>query len=220
MHWRSRFGRRSPLIVLGLLAAVGAGCKPDVTREVLFVNDSVTHQSIPYLVQEMNNVQASDSEGRYAPNFGSSIPGIGLLQVPGYSTQPGSDAYWDTHLASLLAHVEPEVIVVELGYNDCGHNLSAYGDEIDDAMVHVPSGTPVHWLTMHDVNDQRTCDETINAALAGATTRWPNLTLFDFAAHMEGHPEWSTDGTHLSTAGQKAYAAWLTDQLDLAYAGS
>ena len=204
------------LVGVSLLLVVGAGCKAKVTKEVLFVNDSVTHQSIVAVVQEMNDVAADDAAGRYAPNFGSSIPGIGLLKVPGIAPE-NVDAYWDAHLASLLDHVKPEVIVVELGYNDCGFDLTGYGTHIDNFMANIPSGTPVHWLTMADVNQQFTCDETINAALDAARSQWTNLSIFDFRSHMQGHPEWTVDGTHLNQDGQWAYASWLHDQLDAIY---
>jgi lysophospholipase L1-like esterase len=37
--------------------------------------------------------------------------------------------------------------------------------------------------------------------------------LFDFAAFVAGHSEWSSDGLHLNAAGQHPYAAWLHAQL-------
>lgn len=214
MGARSRF--LLALVGVPLLVVAAAGCKANVTKEVLFVNDSVTHQSIIAIVQEMNDVAANDPAARYAPNFGSSVPGIGLLTVPGIAPQD-VDAYWTAHLTSLLGHVKPEVMVVELGYNDCGLDLTGYGAHIDNFMANIPSGTPVHWLTMADVNHQFTCDETINAALNAAKTRWSNLSLFDFGSHMQGHPEWTVDGTHLNQDGQWAYASWLHDQLDAIY---
>jgi lysophospholipase L1-like esterase len=211
--------RRAGTLAIALALVIGAtACKPEVTKEILFVNDSVTHQSILSIVGEMNSVPAGDAAGRFAPNFGSSVPGIGLSQVPGVSTQAGFDAYWDAHLSSLLGHVAPEVIVVELGYNDCNPGLAAYGAHIDNFMGNIPPETPVHWLTLHDATGENLCNRaTINAALNAATGRWSNLSLLDFAAHMQGHPEWSPDGTHLNLDGQKAYANWLHDQLDSMY---
>jgi lysophospholipase L1-like esterase len=120
-------------------------------------------------------------------------------------------------MASLVEHTKPEVVVVELGYNDCRAELSTYGDSIDNLLEQVPVETPVHWLTVADPNERRTCDETINAALTDAAGRWPNLTLLDFAALMDAHPEWTNDGTHLNEEGRGAYAAWLHDELDARY---
>jgi lysophospholipase L1-like esterase len=215
-RFRHRFQSIAVLAVVASLVVVATGCKREVTKEVLFVNDSVTHQSIIAIVSEMNNIQQTDAAGRYAPNFGASNPGIGLRQVPLLPTSD-DDSYWHDALTSLLGHVKPEVIVVELGYNDCGFDLSDYGAHIDNFMSVIPSDTPVHWLTVADARNMYTCDETMNAALTAATTRWSNLTLFDFAGFMTGHPEWTADSKHLNAAGQGAYAKWLHQQLDAIY---
>jgi lysophospholipase L1-like esterase len=210
---RARVVLTTAVVVIGGLVA--SACEPEVTKEVLFVNDSVTHQSIVQIVQELNAVQEDSERARYAPNFGSSVPGIGLRQVLGFSGGP--DSYWAAHLASLIEHTKPEVVVVELGYNDCRSDLTTYGDSVDNFMEQIPSETPVHWLTVADAHDERTCDETINAVLGEATTRWSNLTLLDFAALMDSHPEWTDDGVHLNEAGRGEYAAWLHDELDARY---
>lgn len=210
--------RPQTVAVLAVVASlvVVAGCKREVTKEVLFVNDSVTHQAIISIVSEMNNVQPTDTPGRYAPNFGSSIPGIGLRQIP--MLQPAeADSYWHDHLTSLLGHVNPEVMVVELGYNDCDHDLSDYGAHIDNFMSVIPTETPVLWLTVADARNVYTCDETMNAALTDAATRWSNLALLDFAGFMTGHPEWTDDSKHLNATGQGEYARWLHQQLDALY---
>ena len=107
------------------------------------------------------------------------------------------------------------MLLVELGYNDCGYDLSDYGTDLDEFMAVVPSGLPVLWVTVADARQLYSCDETINAALEAATTRWTNLSLLDFAAHMTGHPEWvDADSRHLSEAGRAEYADWLHRQLD------
>jgi len=167
-------------------------------------------------VNSFNLVKKDDAAGRYAPNFGSSVPGIGLLAVPGL-TSDEVGAYWTEHLTSLLDHVNPEVIVVELGYNDCSFDLSNYGTHIDDFMRFVAPDTPVHWLSMADPTGHTDCDEQINAALTDATSRWPNLSVLDYAGHMNPHPEWFADATHLNADGQQEYAVWLHAQLDALY---
>jgi hypothetical protein len=201
-------------IAAAAFALLAAGCKPEVTKEVLFVNDSVTHQSVASIVGEFNTVQKDSASGRYAPNFGSSVPGIGLRHVPGLD-DADVDAYWNSHLTTLFEHVDPEVVVVELGYNDCRYDLGDYGTDIDQFLALVPSDTPILWLTMQDALDLFTCDEVVNAALEEATTRWPNLGLLDLASHVHGHAEWvETDSRHLSPAGRDEYAKWLHRELD------
>jgi hypothetical protein len=213
---RARRRRVGLALVAVALVIAASGCKAKVTKEVLFVNDSVTNDAVGQIVSTFNLVKQDDTTGRYAPNFGSSVPGIGLLQVPGL-TSDEVRTYWTDHLTSLVDHVKPEVMVVELGYNDCGFDLSDYGTDIDDFMRLVPPETPVHWLTMADPLDVKDCDETINAALTDATSRWPNLTVFDYAAHMNAHPEWFVDDAHLDADGQHEYAIWLQAQLDALY---
>jgi lysophospholipase L1-like esterase len=214
---RTWSGRIAPVFLISLLVVLAAGCKAEVTKEVLFINDSVTAQSVGAIAMEMNDVKATDHKARYAPNFGSSVTGIGLKRVPLIAPNR-VNKYWDEHLTSLLAAVKPQVIVVELGYNDCNENLSHYGKSIDRFMGHIPSKTPVHWLTMHDANNSFTCDTKINAAIRAATARWSNLSIFDFAAFMKGHGAWTArGGVHLNTAGQQAYAKWLHRQLDAIY---
>ena len=97
----------------------------------------------------MNTVGKNSDAGRYTPNFGSSVPGIGLRNVSGHPRRE-VDAYWPSHLSSVIDHVDPEVIMVELGYNDCGYDLSDYGTDIDDFMAIVPFGLPVQWVTVAD----------------------------------------------------------------------
>lgn len=46
-----------------------------------------------------------------------------------------------------------------------------------------------------------------NATLAQAAAGHPNVVLVDWAALSEGHPEWFTDGLHLSESGKVAFAA-------------
>jgi lysophospholipase L1-like esterase len=205
------------LAIVPVLMVVTGGCKADVNKEVLFVNDSVVHEAIMSLVTEFNSVGQNDADGRYAPNFGSSTPGIGLKQIPGHDDLSQTDSWWTQHMTSLISHVKPEVIVVELGYNDCGRDLTSYGAAIDNFMATIPPETPVHWLTMADARNIHTCDETINAAITEALTRWPNLSIFDLAAHMQGHPEWTDDSIHLNPAGQNEFADWLHHQLDAVY---
>jgi hypothetical protein len=201
-------------IAVGVIAIVAVGCKPEVTKEVLFVNDSVTHQSLVPIVAEFNTVQKDATRGRYAPNFGSSVPGIGLRHVPGLDDAE-ADAYWTTHLTTLFEHVDPEVLVVELGYNDCRYDLTDYGTDIDEFLALAPSDIPILWVTMQDALDLYTCDEAINEALEAATTRWPNLALLDLAGHLHGRAEWvEPDSRHLSVAGREEYAKWLHRELD------
>jgi hypothetical protein len=215
--------KRLALIVLATgLAFMSVGCKPEVTKGLLFVNDSVTNGAAEEIITRFNAKKEADPEGRYAPNFGSSEPGAGLLSIP-FLPPERVDEWWTTHLASVLQHVNPEVVIVELGYNDCGQLAAAvdpaatYAAAIDRFMGNLPPDKPVHWVTMQDAQNLSTCDETVNAALNDAVARWTNLSIFDFGAFMVGHPEWTNDGIHLSGLGQFAYAGFLQGELDAIY---
>src|SRR5688572_25740957 len=96
---------------LVLLVVVVAGCEPEINREVLFVADSVTSDSSRPIVQTFNHVAAGSSAGGYAPNLGSVVAGQGLAKVPAVPADD-VDEYWTRHVASLMAHVDPEVILV------------------------------------------------------------------------------------------------------------
>jgi lysophospholipase L1-like esterase len=201
-------------LVLALVAA--SGCEPTVTREVLFIADSVTLQATPSIVSAFNQVGADADTGRYAPNFGSVILGQGLAVVPHVSTSDVK-AWWSQHLDSLIERTKPDVIVVALGYNDC-NNLVGYGSRIDAFMDHIPGSIPVHWLTVTDPKRRTTCDTTINNALTSAVTRNANLSLLPFATFANAHPSWiSSDGVHLTPEGQQEYADWLLRRLDALY---
>ena len=209
---------RRTVVALALAVFVLAGCEPKITREVLLVGDSVTSESSKSIVQSFNHVAVNAKASRFAPVFGSVVSGQGLLKVPAVPRDK-VDEFWTKHVASLMAHVHPEVIVVELGYNDCDHlrDLATYGSRIDGFMAQIPRSVPVHWLTVADPKKRRQCDEIINTQLLAATVRHSNMTLLDFARFMNKHPEWTPDGVHPNAQGQKQYALWLHGQLTKLY---
>lgn len=218
---RRAFPRAALVIVVGVAAWTGTALAASVeghtaSRGILFVNDSVTNFSVGSIINEFNDYRVSGRATRYAPTFGASLGGSGLRQVPGVQSVY-VPSYWRTLLQSLMLHAKPETIVVELGYNDCTYDPAGEPAQIDNFMGALTPGIPVYWLTLHDVNGVRTCDETINAQLAAATARWPQLRLLDFRSFMAGHPEWLADNTHPNLAGQRAYAKWLHGQLDTIY---
>ena len=62
----------------------------------------------------------------------------------------------------------------------------------------------VVWLTMRESRDPY---PTLNALLAKATARWPQLVLVDWNAASETHPSWfQTDDVHLTPEGGMAMA--------------
>lgn len=205
--------RRVLLLVVMLMAFASAGCEPTVNKEVLFVGDSVTFSAVDDIVYHSNRV-GDDLSGRYAPNFGSVNGGQGLTIVQNVELE-NMDAFWATHVESLMEHTKPEVIVVELGIND-SKNVSGWGARLDNFMQNIPSDIPVYWMTVPDpMGKLGTHDATINNHLKAAVTRWENLKLLSWATKGNANPAWFVeDGVHLNETGQDAFANWLTDQLD------
>jgi hypothetical protein len=108
-----------------------------------------------------------------------------------------------------------DVIIIELGYNDCvSPSFPSAIDQILAALTgdNVPT---VLWSMMSTLN--RSEYGSCNAALTAATSRWPTLRLLDWDSYSRPHPEWFAGdglGVHLSGAGRTAYATFLRDQLD------
>lgn len=210
-------GRRIALAVAVLLAA--AACQPEVRTEVLIVGDSITVAASDEIVSTFNGVEAD--QYRYLPAI-AAHGGQGLTFV-GNNVPPNQvDAFWSAHVRSLIEQGHPGTIVVGLGVNDCSQfpgpttadNLAFYGAKIDNFMAQVPAETMLRWTTIPDPR-RKVCDVTLNTALRDADARWENLTLLPWAALANLHPEWfDEDGIHQTAEGQRAYAAFLKDQLD------
>lgn len=97
----------------------------------------------------------------------------------------------------------PPTVVVEVGYND---PAGTFGTEVDHAMsVLIAAGAKhVLWLTMRE---SRAPYPTLNAQLAQAVARWPQLVLVDWNADSDSHPSWfQTDDVHLTPEGGVAMA--------------
>lgn len=108
-----------------------------------------------------------------------------------------------------------DVIIVELGYNDC--LSSTFPAAIDQILTEltVQDVPTVLWSMMSTLN--RPEFASCNSALTAATKRWPTLRLIDWDAYSHAHPEWFANdgiGVHLEAAGRTAYATFLRDQLD------
>lgn len=99
--------------------------------------------------------------------------------------------------------VVPPTVVVEAGYNDPAGTFSA---ELDRAMSALVSAGAQHvlWLTLRE---SRGPYPTLNALLAKAAARWPQLVLVDWNAASQNHPSWfQTDDVHLTPDGGVAMA--------------
>ena len=100
-------------------------------------------------------------------------------------------------LVQTLGRVAPAV-VVEMGYNDPPATFPQAIDESMHALV-AAGAKHVLWLTLRAAEHPFL---TMNAQLAAATKRWPQLTLVDWNRYSRSHPDWfQDDGMHLVDAG-------------------
>jgi hypothetical protein len=114
---------------------------------------------------------------------------------------------------SLFRGAGPElgdVVVLDLGYNDSS-DPAVFRGRIDDAMAALAAVPRVLWLNQHDWGGRAA----MNAELAAAATRHPNLDVIDWNAEVTAHPEdVYGDAIHLTPPGQEAMATLVRQHYD------
>jgi hypothetical protein len=104
-----------------------------------------------------------------------------------------------------------DVVVLDLGYND-SPDPAVFRGRIDDAMAALSGVDRVIWLNQHDWGPGRSG---MNAELAAAASRYPNLDVVDWNAEVGAHPEYVyADSIHLTPVGGPALAAVVRDHYD------
>ncbi len=125
-------------------------------------------------------------------------------------TQGGAN---DGVAAANAVPVGTDFVVVQLGYNDSPSAMAARIDAVMNALTARTVGR-VAWVT---VSERRTSTDyaRTNAAIFAATSRWGNLTVFDWESASDDAPgaRWFTDGVHLSSTGRAEFALFLRDQM-------
>lgn len=212
--------RRLTLGVVLVVSAIAGGWGPiasatsrtapvdaSVSASVLFVGDSHLRSSVgllqPLLV---------DRPGGMATTF-NAFGGLGAddsnyirLRMSGARVATGGF----------------DAIVVSLGTNDVENGAVTAGVAAHiDRIVDAAAGTPVLWLTLAETMYHREAGAaSFNADLRSAVGRHPNLTLVEFGPVWDQHPEYfDSDGIHLGTAGQAAFALAVADAVDGQVAG-
>jgi hypothetical protein len=104
-----------------------------------------------------------------------------------------------------------DVVVLDLGYNDEADG-EVFRGRIDAAMSTLAGVKRVIWLNQHDWGPGRAA---MNAELAAAASRYPNLDVVDWNAQVAAHPEYVYgDQIHLTPAGQPAMATLVRAHFD------
>jgi lysophospholipase L1-like esterase len=110
-----------------------------------------------------------------------------------------------------------DLVVVALGTNDARTGLTATeaDDRIDEVMKQV-AGKPVLWVNIYraDTKGTMAAAELFDQELAGATSRYPNLTVLDWSSYIQSRPElMGDDHIHLTSEGYLARAEWMARQI-------
>ena len=111
---------------------------------------------------------------------------------------------------------EPNLVVIELGTNDCSPkdcpDLDPY---IDRIMQNTRSADAVVWLNVREDNPLLEKRDWVNDELEAAASRWPKLFLVDANGEFNGRDDLSTeDGIHLNDQGQEALAEFIREELE------
>jgi hypothetical protein len=210
----------SALVVVLTAGLAGAATTYNVTTDaavrktVLVIGDSNAVLGSAALSQAFTN-RPNGYVSILTPRSGMGIRGY-------FADNPPSADYWQVRLPQVLAAVQPDVILIELGVNDTDRPGTAtttgyanYGQKINWLLDLLPAGVPVLWSNLPCALEpvaRRTGCAAVNWALALAQSR---LTLINWSAAASGHPGYFIPGqVHLTDAGYTAYAVTVVRALD------
>ena len=185
--------------LVAVVALIAIACAPTHATgpNVLLVGDSI-----------LNGSRSQVTDALQAAGWQPSIEAVGGTAI----------SFWVGRLQLYVDSAQPDIVVIELGTNDCSPVQCVPLDPyIDQIMQAIPSSVPVVWLNSQtDVpapfNEGR---DFVNGAIEAASVRWPNLDVIDFAGFFAGHPEWhNPDGLHPNPEGRKELASFLADELE------
>jgi hypothetical protein len=105
----------------------------------------------------------------------------------------------------------PTVVVVEMGYNDYENTFQASVEQsIQTLLQH--GAQHILWLTIRETHHPYV---NMNAMLAAAAKKHPELTLVDWNTYSRSHPDWfQDDGEHLVDSGGVAMATLIHLAID------
>lgn len=108
----------------------------------------------------------------------------------------------------------PNVVVVQLGYND---DPTTFGSDVD-TVVNALNARGVQRIVFVNLSTRRTTvNYTLsNQILAAAAARYPNVSVLDWnaASAAPTQSRWFRDGVHLTSTGRAEFSLFLRRQLD------
>jgi hypothetical protein len=169
---------------------------------------ALTQRDSPYAVVDL---------ARGSTTIRSSDCPLGVLTCATYN-------FWRTRLVEANARIASDAYVVDLGINDTsgpgsptGRGYAGYPAKID-WMMRLFAGKPVFWTNLPcalEPHARAVGCAVVNASLAAATRRWPNLRLINWARVADAHPGYMTAGDiHYRTGGDLAWATTVARALD------
>ncbi len=198
---RRRFGILLGVILMALVPVAWVSVASSRTEpkpavhgsRVLVVGDSLTWQSVPQVTSALRG-----------DGWDPTIEAVAGTTI----------GHWADQVEQLVAEHDPDVLVVELGTNNCTAECPHINEVIDRFLRHVPRSLPVVWLNVQAQPTYPAHPESVNDALTAAAGRWPNVTLVDLSARFRNHPDWHLDdGLHLTTTGSTELARLIAASL-------
>lgn len=117
------------------------------------------------------------------------------------------------------SNADPATWVVELGTNDVtavGNDATALRALIETMLDAIGPGHRIIWVNIHN-GTQPAASATFNQVLAEVASERTDLVIADWAAIATTPGYLLSDGIHLTTAGQAAFASLITRTADQAW---
>lgn len=125
---------------------------------------------------------------------------------------------WPQRLDALVRERRPDVVVIELGTNDCGCPRTA--DGIDALMGRLRSVDRVYWVNVREGAPTPEDPVAMNDAIDNAQDRWSNLHIIDMNQRFDDRSDWvEDDRIHPNERGNKELADLIADSLPAVKAG-
>lgn len=141
--------------------------------------------------------------------------------TPGFSWQTDAKVGRPMlNVGPLVAHYEPQAdaFVIALGTNDCVGSVT--DKELERRIFTILGkvlGAPTAFVTVGENGPIAACAVRLNKLLKQIAGVVPKAYVLDWQAQAANHPEWygaKGDGIHLTPAGYKARAIWMTESFN------